>query len=231
MTTHSLLLLGALHGVTGGVAAGIVVGFVAWGFMFVGPEATFWPRATIAGLAIAVYAVASSPARIGRELTHGSWPVELAVGLGSGVVLYGVFWVGEQLLVVVAPALADEVAELYRKRGRAPAAVIPLVLAVAGPAEELFFRGFLWSRTGVVIGLVVYGLVHVWERKAILILAAVAGGAWWGALFALTGGLVAPVASHLLWCLMIIAWRPARPTARAARVGDRLRAAVSRSAD
>jgi membrane protease YdiL (CAAX protease family) len=206
----------------------VAVAAAAWAYMFLGSEATFWRRAATSGLAIAAYAVAADWRGIGHEFAHGSWPVELAVGLAGGVVLYAVFWIGEQLLVVVAPTLADEVADLYSKRGRVPLPVVCLVLGVAGPAEELFFRGFLWARAGVVVALAVYALVHVFERKVILILAALAGGAWWGALFALTGGLVAPVASHLLWGLMIIAWRPARPTAAAARIGVRVRAAVGR---
>ena len=79
----------------------------------------------------------------------------------------------------------------------------------------------------MVIGLVVYGAVHLRERKVILVLAALLGGVW-GALFTWTGGLIAAVVSHLLWSLMIIVWRPARPTAWAERAGVRLRATLRR---
>jgi membrane protease YdiL (CAAX protease family) len=97
-----------------------------------------------------------------------------------------------------------------------------LVLASLG--EELFFRGLWQARTSFVVGLVVYAAVHVWERKLVLIAAAVLGGALWGGLLAWTGGLVAPVVSHVAWDLAIIFWKPVHPAARSQRWSARLRA-------
>jgi membrane protease YdiL (CAAX protease family) len=42
----------------------------------------------------------------------------------------------------------------------------------------------------------------------VLVLAAVVGGAFWGALFAWRGTLVAPLISHALWDLAIVVWCP-----------------------
>jgi len=130
------------------------------------------------------------------------------------------------VLVIVVPALAAEVGDLYAIKGETRPAFVPLILVIAGPAEELFFRGLVQQRAGVAIGLAVYGAVHLWERKVILVVAALLAGAYWAALLSLTGGLVAPIASHLAWAMLIIVWRPARPTARAERIGVRLRTAV-----
>ena len=47
--------------------------------------------------------------------------------------------------------------------------------------------------------MVAYTAVQVFERKWALALAALLGGAVWGALFAWRLGLVAPVAAHVLW--------------------------------
>ncbi len=214
--------------VTVTLVIGVAVAAAGWGAMFAVDRHGFWTRAAAAGAAIAVYAVAVQPHEIGHLLTRPRWELDTLLGVGSGIVLYAVFWIGEQVLVVVLPKLADEVGDLYAVRGRTKPIYIPLVLAIAAPGEELFFRGLVQQRAGFVIALAVYGAVHLWERKVILILAALAAGAYWGALLGLTGGLVAPIVSHLVWCLLIIVWRPARPTARAQRIGVRLRANLRR---
>ena len=165
---------------------------------------------------------------MGRLFTHGDVAAAAAVGVASGLGLYALFWLGEQLLVVVAPGLAAEVGELYAVKGETRPGFVPVVVAVAATGEELFFRGFLQVRSGVVIALAVYAAVHLWERKLILILAALVAGGCWAALLGLTGGIVAPLVSHLVWGLTIIVWHPARPTAWAQRLGVRVRSAAGR---
>ena len=155
-----------------------------------------------------------------RLLTTRRWP-EVAIGVGGAAVLYGVFWIGEQLLAWALPALSRQVGELYLIRGQTRSRNMPLVLLVIGPAEELFWRGFVQYRAGFALALVGYAAVHVWERKAVLILAAAAGGAFWGGLLAWRGDLVAPIVCHALWDLAVVVWFPIRPlgrlTARARR--------------
>jgi membrane protease YdiL (CAAX protease family) len=207
---------------------GVVVAAAGWGAMFATDRKGFWTRAALAGAASAVYAVAVEPHVIGHLLTRPRWELDIGLGVASGLVLYAIFWIGEQALVIVFPKLADEVGDLYAVKGATKPLYIPMVLAIAAPAEEIFFRGLVQQRAGVLIALAVYGAVHLWERKVILILAALAGGLYWGALLSLTGGLVAPVVSHLVWALLIIVWHPARPTARAQQIGARFRAVLRR---
>jgi membrane protease YdiL (CAAX protease family) len=86
------------------------------------------------------------------------------------------------------------------------------VLLVVGPCEELFWRGLVQARAGFAVALAGYAAVHLWERKAALVLAAVVGGAFWGALFSWRGTLVAPIVSHALWDLAVVIWRPLVPS-------------------
>jgi len=74
---------------------------------------------------------------------------------------------------------------------------------VMAVAEELLFRGVVQGEAGFVVGVVVYTAVQAVERKWALVLAAFLGGTLWGALFALTGGLVAPVLAHALWTVAL----------------------------
>ena len=128
----------------------------------------------------------------------------------SAAVLWGVFWIGDRLVTRWAPRLSAEVDDLYAVRGETSPRTMPFVLSVIGPGEELFWRGLVQSRAGIAVSLVACALVHIWERKPILLLAALTGGAFWASLFAWRGTLVAPVLSHLLWDLAIIVWFPTR---------------------
>lgn len=192
----------------GAVLVGLVVAAVAWGLLFALGRRHFWSRAAVAGATIGAYALVV----LRDELPDLLRPtvVDVALGVAGAAVLWAVFWIGDRLVTRLLPRLSAEVDDLYAVRGETSTRTMPLVLSVIGPAEELFWRGLVQSRAGIVVALAGYALVHVWERKPILLIAALVGGAFWGALFAWTGTLVAPVVSHLLWDLAIIVWFPTR---------------------
>ncbi len=188
------------------VVVGLVLAAVAWGALFGLGRAAFWSRATVAGLAIGLYGVVAQRATIGDLLRPTV--VDVAIGVAGAGVLYGVFWVGDAVLRRWFPASATQVDDLYRVRATGTSRHLPMsaVLLIVGPCEELFWRGFVQGRAGFALALVAYAAVHVWERKAVLVLAALVGGAFWGALFAWRGTLVAPIVSHALWDLAVVVW-------------------------
>jgi len=193
------------------VLVGLVVAAVAWGLLFALGREGFWPRAAAAGASIGLYALVVLRDDLERllrpELT------EIGIGIAAAAVLWAVFWLGDRLVTRLFPRLSAQVDDLYAVRGETTTARMPFVLAVIGPAEEIFWRGLVQSRAGIAVALVAYALVHVWERKPILLLAALVGGVFWGGLFAWRGTLIAPVVSHLLWDLAIIVWFPTRRSA------------------
>ena len=190
------------------MAAGLVVAATAWALLFVpGPE-RFWDRALSAGLVIGVYGAVAQRHRLDDLLRPELFDVGLGVVAAAG--LYGVFWVGDRILRRFVPALAADVGDLYDVSGSSRPRLVPLVLVVVGTAEEVFWRGFVQSCAGVLVALLAYAAVHVWERKAALILAALVGGAYWAAIFGWRETLVAPVVSHVLWDLAVILWFPFR---------------------
>jgi membrane protease YdiL (CAAX protease family) len=193
------------------VLVGLVVAAVAWGLLFALGREGFWPRAAAAGATIGLYALVVLRDELGDLFRLDA--LEVAIGVAGAAVLWAVFWAGDRLVTRLFPRLSAEVDDLYAVRGETTVARMPLVLAVIGPAEEVFWRGLVQSRAGIAVALVAYALVHVWERKPILLLAALVGGAFWGGLFAWRGTLVAPIVSHLLWDLAIIVWFPTRRAA------------------
>ena len=196
------------------VVAGLVLAAVAWGALFGLGRADFWSRAAVAGAAIGAYAVVVQRAELEDLLRPTVADVTIGV-VGAGV-LYGVFWAGNAVLHRWLPGVATQVDDLYDVRSvRRPARLpIAAVLLLVGPCEELFWRGLVQERVGFVVALAGYAAVHLWERKAVLVLAAVVGGAFWGAIFTWRGTLVAPLVSHALWDLAVVLWRPLVPSPR-----------------
>jgi membrane protease YdiL (CAAX protease family) len=196
------------------VVAGMALAAVAWGALFGLGRADFWARAAVAGLTIGAYAIVVQRAEL-EELLRPTL-ADVAIGVVAAGVLYGVFWSGNAILRRWLPAVAAQVDDLYDVRSARRPARLPItaVLLVVGPCEELFWRGLVQERAGFVVALAGYAAVHLWERKAVLVLAAVVGGAFWGALFAWRGTLVAPLVSHALWDLAVVVWRPLVPSDR-----------------
>ena len=83
-----------------------------------------------------------------------------------------------------------------------------LLLLIIGPAEELFWRGFvqcsLSARWGAdaafAVTLVLYTVIHVWAFNVMLLLAALVVGGCWGLLYRLRPqALPALIVSHAVW--------------------------------
>ena len=195
------------------VAAGVALAAAAWALMFVPDRRGFWGRAAVAAATLGTYAAVAQRDRWDELLDPEA--VDVVLGAAAAAVLYGVFLAGDRVLRRWAPSLAAQVDDLYlvrsvRSSGRLP---VPAVLVLVGCCEELFWRGLVQDRGGLVLAVASYAAVHLWERKAVLVVAAVVGGAYWGALFAWRGTLVAPLLSHALWDLAVIVWFPFAPGA------------------
>ncbi len=191
------------------VVAGLVVAGLAWAWLFASGPGGFWNRAAVAGVVIGTYGAIAEGGELGHLLRPT--PLDAVIGVVGAAVLYGVFWVGNLLLGRLLPTMARDVAQLYDIRGAAGTAQMIGVLVVVGPCEEIFWRGFVQNRAGVIVALAAYAAVHLWERKPVLVLAAVAGGAFWGGLFAWRTTLAAPMVCHALWDLAVVVWFPFRP--------------------
>ena len=190
------------------VVAGLLLAALAWAVLFLPGTQGFWDRALPAGLAIGVYGAVAQ-----RHRLDDLWRPEVldvAIGVVAAAALYGVFWVGDRVLHRLLPALAADVGELYGVSASSRPRLVPVILVVVGASEEMFWRGFVQARAGVLVALVGYAAVHLWERKAALVLAALVGGAAWSALFAWRETLVAPVICHVLWDLAVVLWFPFR---------------------
>jgi hypothetical protein len=83
---------------------------------------------------------------------------------------------------------------------------------VNGLAEELFFRGALYPAAGrrrpLVVSTAVYALVTGMTGNPALVLASAAMGTLFGWQRRATGGIQAPIITHLVWSALMIRYLP-----------------------
>lgn len=152
---------------------------------------------------------------------------EVLIGVGTGLVLAALFVVGG-LGLALFPDLQRSVSEVLAQRGHAPLALLAVTTALTGAAEEVFFRGALqpallraWrARTPhrdtaavtwppIVTSALLYGLVTAATGEPMLVFAAVLLGLVVGRQRQVTGGLAAPIVTHLIWSLSMLLVLPA----------------------
>lgn len=193
------------------LALGVGAAFAAFGLTFRGPREKFWDRMTATGLALGAVALAAD--RESRRARVG--PAEVALGLASAAALYGIFRVGDAVAREVMPRGGEEIGDIYALRSLRPREELAARLGlVIGPAEELFWRGFVQRRAGYLAATALYGGAHVVTENATLVGAATVAGAYWGLLRALGLPLGALIVSHVAWDIWIFLIAPTAAPAR-----------------
>src|SRR5438093_532444 len=125
---------------------------------------------------------------------------DVALGLLSAVGLYAIFQAGDRMARSVMPKGSQEIGDIYALRSLRPKSEIATRLAtVIGPAEELFWRGFVQRRVGAAGAVLAYGGAHLVTGNATLIGAATVAGVFWGALPAVGMSMPALITSHVAW--------------------------------
>ncbi len=180
---------------------------------FFGPRERFWHRMTTTGLTLGALALGDGEA----ERLRPRWR-DLPLGFVIAAGLFGIFRIGDRAARTVMPKGSDEIGEIYALREIRPPEEIALRLAaVIGPAEELFWRGWLERRVGWLSASAAYAGAHLVTRNVTLIGAAGVAGLYWGALRALGAPMSALIVSHAVWDIWIFLLRPTVPPARRPR--------------
>lgn len=147
------------------------------------------------------------------EISFSSY---LLYGIGSGLVLYGVFWIGFQLIELLDLPLLKEISKLYgRYSPSMPWHYIVLMLIII-PGEEIFWRGFVLKRilkftsipVGILVSSILYASVHLYSTHWILAFAALAAGLFWGWLYTWKNSMPLLIVSHLIFDLLLFVFLP-----------------------
>jgi len=169
--------------------------------------------ATVALAAIwTVGALVSGPLHLGRAHTRSGGDARpLVQSLALGAILLAVFLLGG-FVVAHVPPLRDPVSHLLDHARLGSLALVAAITAVNGIAEELYFRGALYSAVGrrhaVLVTTVVYALTTVGSGIPLLVLAAALLGVLTGLQRRVTGGILGPMVTHLTWSLGMLLLLP-----------------------
>lgn len=139
-------------------------------------------------------------------------PVKIFIGLAAAAGLYLVFWIGNLLARQLFPFAEMGISGVYAYKGQASAIRIAvLMLAVIGPGEELFWRGYLQHRwqveispvKGYLLATLIYTAVHLGSANIMLVLAAAVCGLFWGFLYYRFRSITINVVSHTVWDIAV----------------------------
>ena len=164
----------------------------------------FYPLTLALAATWTVGALLSGPLHVGRIQGRSRLGRPVLQPIAVGVVAVGVFAVGG-LLVAQVPPLEHSVNSVldHARQGSLP--LIVLITTVNGVAEELFFRGGLYAAIGVrhpvPISTAVYTLATVATGNVMLVFAAAVLGVLVGLQRRASGGVLAPILTHVTWSL------------------------------
>ena len=202
----------------GKTAVGICMAAVLWTIMFspwTAPHVNFWVMMTCSGITLTAYSTWASPGwwkgiRLGIS--------DIVLGVALAAALWGIFWIGEFLSTRMFDFARPQVDMIYgMKDGENPWILTGLMLLIIGPAEEIFWRGFIqkhlsekWNADrGFIITTLVYSLVLISKFNFMLIMAAAVAGFIWGlANRFFPERLGAIIISHAIWDCAVFIWFP-----------------------
>ena len=197
------------------VYATIAAAFVLWFFIFAVPAGNFWLKLAGSAALLAAMGLLSSRNELKELFTFRIR--HLWVGVLSALLLYGIFWVGKLAANLLFSFAPGQIESVYASKTQLDAVWIGLLLLfLMGPAEEIYWHGFvqrrLTERYGAAVGVlataIVYALVHVVSLNFMLVAAAGVCGLYWGLLFQREKNLIPLIISHALWDFLIFVLFP-----------------------
>ena len=196
----------------------LVVAASLWTVMFspwTAPYVPFWWMMTGSALVLAALATI-----FGREWWKPlKWtPSNVFSGIFIAALLWGVFWVGDRVSSWLFDFAGRQVNAIYgMKAGESPWLLTALMLFLIGPAEEIYWRGYVQKtlsgrfgkNAGFISATLLYALVHAGSCNFMLVMAALVAGAVWGALYRFfPERFSAIIISHAVWDAAVFIWFP-----------------------
>ena len=187
----------------------IFVAAILWTIMFcpiTAPYVNFWWMMTASACTLSLLATF-----FGRK-----WWKDVRIdlsnillGIAIAVALWSVFWIGDKLSQLMFNFARPQVDIIYgMKDGESPLLLTLLMLFLIGPAEEIFWRGYIqksfsqyWNpNVGMVVTTAIYSLVHAGSCNFMLTMAALVAGLAWGIMYRIfPEKFGAIIISHALW--------------------------------
>ena len=194
------------------IAFGVIgVAGLAWGLRTDPGSGAFYISTLALSVVWFVGGLLSGPVPLGWEVHDGQRRRPILSAIIAGAALAAVFVVGA-LVVRHIPALSDRIERVldYASEGSWP--IVLLLTLANGIAEEVFFRGAvqpaLPERTRLPVSVLIYAAMTMATGNLMLGFAAVLLGAVVGLQRRATGGVLAPVVTHLTWSVLMLVALP-----------------------
>ena len=202
----------------------VLTAALLWFYMFspwTGGWPNFWVVMSCSAVILTTLGLSFTPDR--KELLKIEKPaLQLLGGIVIAFALWGIFWIGDKVSAWMFAFARPEVDSVYAMKTGLPTWLIAvLLLCLIGPAEELFWRGYVQRTMGRILGgknpedkafiitAVIYALVHIWSFNFMLIMAALVAGLVWGLIYRLRPqALPALIISHALWDALVFVLLP-----------------------
>lgn len=196
----------------------LIVAFIAFFYMFSSttrPDVPFWPTMTVSAAVLATFSLLLQRKQLQEIYAFESR--HIVNGVLAAFILYAVFWAGFIISTKTLPFAELQVNSIYGIRDEQnPWLIAGLLMFIIGPAEEIFWRGFIQQRLskkyglwfGFIAAAALYTLVHIWSFNFMLIAAAALCGGFWGLLYLRTGSLWTCIISHAVWDVVIFVLFP-----------------------
>ncbi|HSP38351.1 MAG TPA: CPBP family intramembrane glutamic endopeptidase [Frankiaceae bacterium] len=131
----------------------------------------------------------------------------IATGVGAFAGFYAGALVARQI-----PPLNDALRDILRFADQGSPGLVLLTTLANGASEEIFFRGAMYAAIGekhpVPLSTAVYTLSCVATRNPALVLAAGAMGTLFGLQRRASGGIQAPLLTHVTWATLMLRYMP-----------------------
>lgn len=192
----------------------IGAGVLGWSLRIAPGSSLFYPATFLLAAVWAVGAFSSGPLHLGRIDVGEALRRPILQPILLGLVLAAVFVVGGLLVhaIDLLNPLDHQVRTVLDHADQGFGVLTLLVTVVNGIAEELFFRGAVYAaipRHPVVWSAVVYGIATLATGNVMLGFAAIVLGAVVALQRRASGGILAPILTHLTWSVVMLYALPA----------------------
>jgi len=194
------------------VAATLVVGTAILGATLAAPSGSvlFYGLGLLAAVTWTAGGLSSGPIQWTRNGAGGVSPTDIVFPVLLGAALFGAFFAAK-LVADQVPVLAHSVNTVLGRADAGPRILALVVALVNGVGEEVLFRGALtdaFRRHRALWATAIYCVVTI----ATLNVALVAAAAIMGSVLALerraSGGVLAPILTHLTWSTLVLLLLP-----------------------
>jgi hypothetical protein len=192
------------------VAVVLVTGGALLGYSLTrrpGDESFFWLTLALAAV-WALGAFASGPLHLGSVRFRGRNQRPVITGTVVGLALGGAFVIGG-LIAREIPGVSEYITRVLEFANYGPLVLVAFVTVINGIAEEMFFRGALYTALGKTHPAVISTVIYVVATAAttgnpMLGVAALIVGAVCAFERRMTGGVLAPMLTHFFWGLIMV---------------------------